>query len=65
MKGPDQLTIHKYNLIRNLYSVIYCKCPKILYTKMADKMAYANSADPDQTAPKEQPDQGLHCLPFH
>ena len=30
----------------------YGKCPKILYTKMSDKMAYANSADPDQTAPK-------------
>ena len=27
-------------------------------------MAYTNSADPDQTAPKEQSDQGLHCLPF-
>ena len=24
----------------------------------------ANSADPDQTAPQEQSDQGLHCLPF-
>ena len=22
----------------------------------------ANSVDPDQTAPKEQSDQGLHCL---
>ena len=32
---------------------------------MFDKMAYTNSADPDQTAPKEQSDQGLHCLPFH
>ena len=30
----------------------YGKCPKISYTKVADKMAYANSADPDQTAPK-------------
>ena len=28
-------------------------------------MVYANSADPDQTAPKEQSDQGLHSLPFH
>ena len=28
------------------------KCPKFLYTKIADKMAYANSADPDQTAPE-------------
>ena len=27
------------------------KCPKILYTKV-DKMAYANRADPDQTAPE-------------
>ena len=24
-----------------------------------------NSADPDQTAPKEQSDLGLHCLPMH
>ena len=24
-----------------------------------------NSAGPHQTAPKEQSDQGLHCLPFH
>ena len=30
----------------------YSKCPKILYTKVSDKMAYANSADPDQTAPE-------------
>ena len=29
----------------------YGKCPKILNTKVSDKMAYANSADPDQTAP--------------
>ena len=28
------------------------KCPKILYTRISDKMAYANSADPDQTAPE-------------
>ena len=24
----------------------------------------ANSVDPDQTAPEEQSDQGLHCLLF-
>ena len=29
-----------------------CKCPKILYIKVCDQMAYANSADPDQTAPE-------------
>ena len=34
---------HKYN---------YGKCPKIWYTKHSDKMAYANSVDPDQTAPE-------------
>ena len=32
--------------------------------KVSDRQAWANSADPDQTAPKEQSDQGLHCLPF-
>ena len=31
---------------------MYDKCPKILYSKMSDKLAFANSADPDQTAPK-------------
>ena len=30
----------------------YGKCPKILYTKVSDKMAYANSLDPEQTAPE-------------
>ena len=29
----------------------YGKIPKILYTKVSDKMAYANTVDPDQTAP--------------
>ena len=42
----------------------YGKYPKILYTNVSDKMASANSVDSDQTAPKEQSDQGLHCLPF-
>ena len=28
----------------------YGKCPKILNTKVSDKMIYVNSADPDQTA---------------
>ena len=33
--------------------------------KFSDRYAWANSADPDQTAPRgEQSDQGLHCLPF-
>ena len=31
---------------------IYDKIPKIPYTKVADKLAYANSVDPYQTAPE-------------
>ena len=31
---------------------VYSKCPKILYTKVADKISYANSVVPDQTAPE-------------
>ena len=30
----------------------YGKYPNILYPKVANKMKYANSADPDQTAPE-------------
>ena len=30
----------------------YSKCPKISNTKVSDLMAYANSVDPDQTAPE-------------
>ena len=42
----------------NNHSVIeleqnYSKCTKISYNKISDKMAYANSADPDQTAPEK------------
>ena len=43
----------------------YGECAKILYTNLSNDMTYANSADPDQTALKEQSDQSLHCLPFH
>ena len=31
---------------------MYGKYPKILYTKVSDKMAYANSVDPEQTVPE-------------
>ena len=37
---------------KNVQLKYYRKCPKILYIKVADKMAYANSASPDQTAPE-------------
>ena len=29
-----------------------------------NRRQWANCVAPDQTAPKEQSDQGLHCLPF-
>ena len=32
--------------------MVYILCPKISYTKYSEKMAYANSVDADQTAPK-------------
>ena len=44
---------------------VYSKCPKILYTKDPDKIVYANSIDPDQTAPSGAVWSGLHCLAFH
>ena len=43
-------------LILTKFALTNCrKClavnPKISYTKLSDKMAYANSADPNQTTP--------------
>ena len=46
LRCPDtQGRYHTSNIYYN-----YGKCPKISYTKVSDKMAYANSADPDQGA---------------
>ena len=41
-------------------NMTHSKCPKILYTKVSDQTAYANSAEPVQ----EQSDKGLQYLPF-
>ena len=41
-----------------------CKDKYHIYSKYKSRGAQANSVDPDQTAPMEQFDQGLHCLPF-
>ena len=47
------LVLRTGELKRGIWSYFwYGKCPKILYTKVTDKMAYANSIDPDQTAPE-------------
>ena len=34
----------------NCFLLNYGKCPKISHTMFFDKLAYANSVDPDQTA---------------
>ena len=36
------------------------------FPKFSNTQVWANSVDPDQTAPRgaEQSDQGLHCLQF-
>ena len=42
------------------------KSPRISNTKVSDKMAYANSVDPDQTAPEEAVRSGsiLFAIPL-
>ena len=51
MKNAFNQPPHIYFIfILTYYS--YGKCPKISYTKVSDRMAFANSADTDQTAPE-------------
>ena len=53
---PRPLDLQLGTLSNALMSLLnsrkYGKNPKISYTKNSDKMAYANSIDPDQTAPE-------------
>ena len=42
----------KYLEIHGKFQTGYGRCPKILYTNISGKMAYAKSSDPDQTAPE-------------
>ena len=49
-------------IVENLNFQVYGKCPKISYPKVSDKMVYANSADPHQTA---QSDQESTLLAIH
>ena len=39
------------------------KCPKILYTKISDRMTYAKSVDPDQTAPEVWSGFAMFAIP--
>ena len=43
-------TITEMNCVVNRF--LNGKCPKTSYTKVSDKIAYANSVDPDQIAPQ-------------
>ena len=36
----------------------------VMISKFSHRQVWANSVDPDQTAPQEQSDLGLHCLPL-
>ena len=49
-QNEDHSTIKTSCSQFQMFSLIMV-CPKILYTKVSDKMAYTNSVDPDQTAP--------------
>ena len=51
---PKFLTKWQIQTLQTQISLIYIygKCPKILCTKISDKMANANIADPDQSAPE-------------
>ena len=40
---------------------VYSEHPKILYTKVSDKMTYANSAEPAQNALEEAVWSGFVC----
>ena len=51
-----------FSTLRNFLKVwpINTTCSAEIFQYLAGRQI--NSADPDQTAPKEQSDQGLHCL---
>ena len=64
--------IHIYRIVPKFSdaSKHCCNLPKIQPTRsnlrvffQKDANGIANSEDPDQTAPEEQSDLGLHCLP--
>ena len=50
--GQILLTLDEVTCLPHDSGGVYSKCPKISNTKISDKMPYANSADPDQTAPE-------------
>ena len=59
------LTVAPDKVLFFFFNQKYGNWTKISNIKLSDKMMYANSVNPDQTAPLEQSDQGLLCLTFH
>ena len=59
-------SLHSHSLIRIFTGHILhmVNVLKFCTPYVSDKIAYGNSADPDQTA-LEQSDQSLHCFLFH
>ena len=47
-----QTSLGPWKFVLDMGSLSYGKYPKNSNTKMSDKMTYANSVDPDQTAPE-------------
>ena len=48
---PIQTLICQIIVFATHLQLLYGKCPKISNNKVTGKMTFANSADPDQTAP--------------
>ena len=75
MEGGTRRLILVFNIqhyvrsffIRRFFLSSILEVQKTVYHKSSnywDREVLANSAGPDQTAPKEHSDQGLHCLPL-
>ena len=53
LREDVSLKLGQQNILTlNIQTAKYGKCPKILYTNISDRMAYANNVDPDQTVPR-------------
>ena len=51
--AADNISRRHFQMKGYLVTFYYGKCPKISNIKVSDKMANANNADPEQTAPEE------------
>ena len=51
------------SILSNPLTANHNNCSLLSHLLVTLKVIFANSVDPDQTAPQEQSDQGPHCLP--